>query len=122
MSTMPRFVVLTHDHPFLHWDLMLEQNGRLRTWRLLGEPRAGAVVETEALPDHRIEYLDYEGPVSGGRGSVHRVEVGEYAVLRETDAGLTVRLSGRRGELLATLQAEGSPASWRFDAADASGP
>jgi hypothetical protein len=119
---MPRYVVLTHDHPFLHWDLMLEEDGRLRTWRLLGKPQAGAVVEAESLPDHRIEYLDYEGPVSGGRGSVHRLDAGEYAVVREADGGLSVRLSGRWGNLIATLESRGDSVSWRFDAAGTISP
>ena len=35
---MPRFVILEHDYPELHWDLMLETAGALRTWRLLRPP------------------------------------------------------------------------------------
>ena len=68
--------MLTHDHPFLHWDLMLEQNGVLRTWRLHREPDAAGPIVAEPLPDHRLAYLDYEGEVSGGRGHVARVEAG----------------------------------------------
>lgn len=119
---MPRYVVLTHDHPFLHWDLMLEQDGRLRTWRLLGEPQAGAVVAAESLPDHRIDYLDYEGPVSGGRGSVRRLEAGEYAVVHEAEGELSVRLCARRGNLIATLQSKVDSPSWRFDAEETISP
>lgn len=114
---MPRYVVLTHDHPFLHWDLMLEQDGRLRTWRLLGEPQAGAVLEAEPLADHRIEYLDYEGPVSGGRGNVRRLDAGEYAVVCKTDGVFSVRLNGKRGNLIATLELLEDSTSWRFDPA-----
>lgn len=77
---MPRFVVLEHDHPTLHWDLMLEAGDKLRTWRLAQPPEkeAGPIPAT-ALGDHRKMYLDYEGPVSGGRGSVVRWDSGEFA-------------------------------------------
>lgn len=83
---MPRFVVLIHDYPILHWDLMLEDGEALRTWRLAEEPAAGAEIAAEALPPHRHAYLDYEGPVSGGRGSVTRFAAGHYS-LREEPPG-----------------------------------
>src|SRR5580765_3650553 len=38
---MPRYVILAHDHPFPHWDLMLERDASLRTWRLATLPKAG---------------------------------------------------------------------------------
>ena len=44
-----RFVILTHDHPFLHWDLMLEADGVLRTWRLLQEPTPDTIIVAEPL-------------------------------------------------------------------------
>jgi hypothetical protein len=93
---MPRFVVLTHDHPFLHWDLMLEQGGALRTWRLKKPPDAQGRIAAEALPDHRLAYLDYEGPVSGGRGTVERWDAGTYEVLESTANRLVVRFAGKR--------------------------
>ena len=89
---MPRFVILTHDSPVLHWDLMLEQGEILRTWRLAAPPADGQVIEAEALADHRRHYLDYEGPVSGGRGNVTRFAAGDYLLESETDRELRVRL------------------------------
>jgi len=70
---MPRFVVLQHDWPQLHWDLMLENGANLRTWRLSEVPHSGHPIPLVRLPPHRSIYLDYEGPVSGNRGSVKRV-------------------------------------------------
>jgi len=32
------------------------------------------------LPDHRNAYLEYEGPISGDRGHVSRVETGTYTL------------------------------------------
>lgn len=76
-----RFVILEHDHPFLHWDLMLERDASLRTWRLAGPPASGESVEAEPIADHRVMYLDYEGPVSQNRGSVRRWDHGTYQQL-----------------------------------------
>ena len=77
---MPRFVILEHDHPVVHWDLMLEAGAVLHTWRLAAPPdaSAGAIAAT-ALADHRLMYLDYEGPISGQRGAVTRWDTGAYA-------------------------------------------
>ncbi len=76
---MPQFVLLEHNHPFLHWDLMLECGDALRTWRLDRVPTAAATIPAHPLPDHRLAYLDYEGPVSGNRGTVKRIDKGEFA-------------------------------------------
>lgn len=75
---MPRFVVLQHDWPQLHWDLMLENGANLRTWRLAEAPRPGNSIALVRLPPHRSIHLDYEGPVSGNRGTVRRVLSGSY--------------------------------------------
>ena len=93
---MPRFVILEHDHPFLHWDLMLESAGVLRTWRLLQQPRTGVDIQTESLSDHRLEYLDYEGPVPGDRGRVTRWDAGEFEIDEQTPSALKLRLDGQR--------------------------
>src|SRR5438105_1964279 len=98
---MPRFVLLAHDHPFVHWDLMLEAGSALRTWRLHALPRVGIAVVAESLGEHRLAYLDYEGPVSGGRGTVKRVDSGDFEwVVNELDC-VELRITGNqlRGRL-----------------------
>lgn len=107
---MPRYVILTHDHPFPHWDLMFEVAGQLRTWRLLSEPGHGRTVRAERLADHRIAYLDYEGPLSGGRGSVSRWDYGTY---EEVQRG-RYRLLGQRDLLFAELATGNEQGSWIF--------
>ena len=107
---MPRYVILTHDHPFPHWDLMLEEASVLRTWRLMSEPGPARTVATEQLGDHRIAYLDYEGPVSGGRGSVARWDYGSY----EKVTSRRFRLQGERGLLFAELATGNEGDSWVF--------
>jgi hypothetical protein len=93
---MPHFVILEHDHPRLHWDLLLEDGNHLRGWRLAEPPHAGRRISAEAMPDHRVFYLDYEGPVSGGRGEVRRWDAGEYALHPSHESGLRLHLEGRR--------------------------
>ena len=75
---MPRFVILEHDFPTCHWDFFLEAGSILRAWRLLDTPSVGGTCRAEQSPDHRRHYLDFEGPVSGGRGNVRRIDVGTY--------------------------------------------
>ena len=93
---MPLFVLLEHDHPVLHWDFMLERGPVLRTWRLDRIPGDAAEISAEPLPDHRVAYLDYEGPVSGDRGSVQRVDRGDFELVREEGDLIEVTLHGRR--------------------------
>jgi hypothetical protein len=76
---MPRFAILEHDHPMLHWDLLLEAGDVLSAWRLAQPPDESAhSIEATKITDHRTLYLDYEGPVSGERGFVKRWDRGIY--------------------------------------------
>ncbi len=90
---MARFVILEHDQPVLHWDFMLEVGPALKTWRLAKAPdKSGEWIEALPLGDHRVAYLDYEGPVSGGRGKVRRWDQGAYETSPVLE-GETVRVS-----------------------------
>lgn len=93
---MPRFAVLAHDHPFPHWDLLLEAGESCRTWRLLEEPGPGRAVAAEPLPDHRPHYLTYEGPVGGNRGTVTRWDAGAFEWISDDGSETAVELSGAR--------------------------
>src|SRR5206468_188087 len=81
-SMRRRFALLRHDVKpgEVHWDLCIEgaPEGKLHTWRLAAPlpERAGEVVPAERSFDHRAVYLEYEGEISGGRGSVARVARG----------------------------------------------
>lgn len=58
---------------------MLEADGVLETWRLARPPESSdGAIEATALADHRLIYLEYEGPVSGNRGSVKRWDLGVF--------------------------------------------
>ena len=92
---MPRFVVLQHDSPRgLHWDFMLETGSVLATWALPLPPNPNHELPAQSLPDHRTEYLEYEGSVLGNRGSVVRWDRGTYQLVKRTDERLVVILTG----------------------------
>ncbi len=115
---MPRFAILTHDHPSLHWDFLLEQGDSCLTWRLLKSPDLPGAIPTEAINDHRLFYLDYEGPVSGNRGEVTQWDAGTFEWLSPIELlpdHCTLRLSGQRTNQIARLvrAADGSLA-WFF--------
>ncbi len=93
---MPRFVILTHDWPFPHWDFLAEAAGVLRAWRLLAEPAAGHDIAAEPNFDHRLLYLDYEGPLSGDRGRVARWDAGECAWLADEPDRVDIELRGAK--------------------------
>jgi hypothetical protein len=97
---MPRYVILRHEVPDgyerpSHWDFMFEDDGALRTWTLLVEPGGDSPIEVEALADHRLAYLEIEGPI-GARGSVSRWDEGTFATLVQDDGHWIIELAGRR--------------------------
>ncbi len=100
---MPRYVILLHELPAghelargaaKHWDLMLEWGPALRTWALACEPAYGMTCDAEQLADHRLAYLDYEGPVSGNRGHVTRWDAGQYEIVSRAEDFLNLTLQG----------------------------
>jgi len=90
-SSIPsrRFVILHHSAPDgEHWDLMIETGEKLATWRLGENPCESdrwRTIDAERIADHRKVYLEYEGPLTGDRGSVTRVDAGTCQLL-STDA------------------------------------
>jgi len=98
---MPRFVLLRHEMPPdhsrpSHWDLMLESGDCLRCWALYRAVDSPGPQIAEALADHRLIYLDYEGSVSGGRGTVTRDDHGEFEIIAEHNDEIKSRLVGQR--------------------------
>jgi hypothetical protein len=102
-----RYVVLHHtgvSDP--HYDLMCEWQNRsdLITLRFAKWPPDEQSTFTR-LANHRRAYLEYEGPISGNRGSVSRVQSGHCAIeidrddsfLIRLDHGIEIRVGGRPG-------------------------
>jgi hypothetical protein len=113
---MPRFAILRHEGPQgLHWDLLLESGAAARTWALPQSPAPGMEAIARALADHRLLYLDYEGPIAGQRGSVTAWDRGTYVCRRQSETELAVELCGTRVRGLATLrQLPGMADQWQF--------
>lgn len=100
-----QFVILHHTgiaEP--HFDFMFEMDAGepLMTLRSLAWPPALGDVLIELEP-HRSAYLEYEGPVSGDRGHVRRVERGDlehFALLEDPiTVGLRLHTTDRTIEL-----------------------
>lgn len=93
------FALLEHETcQGTHWDLLVELPGaeRLATWRLAASPlEAPLPLPAERIAEHRPLYLHYEGPISGGRGSVRRLDRGPSAARETGDRRVEVALAGR---------------------------
>ncbi len=111
-----RFVLLEHRWNGVHWDFMLERGESLRTWAIDAPVVADLDLPARALPDHRRIYLEYEGEVSGNRGTVHRVDEGVYTALIWEEGRVRVRLEGAQlvGEVEICQVCSDGGASWVF--------
>lgn len=91
------FALLEHTTPAgVHWDLLIETapGSPLVTWRLRSDPcRSQVPIPAERIADHRNAYLTYEGPISGDRGSVRRIDTGR-AMLKLDNAHARIALQG----------------------------
>ncbi|MFP4054547.1 MAG: hypothetical protein ACLFV7_11870 [Phycisphaerae bacterium] len=95
-----RFVIQIHSGwgP-THFDLMIEEGDALATWQLDRCPwDARDRFECLRIADHRRAYLDYEGPVSRGRGRVdiHTAGVAELTCFSEDRLEGVLVASGER--------------------------
>ena len=61
-----------------HFDLMLQRDQSLWTWRLDRLPPAEpeAAVPAVRIADHRLAYLTYEGPITRGAGRCRIIDRG----------------------------------------------
>ena len=102
----------------VHFDLMLQTSKGLLTWAMASIPDHSGDWPAIALPIHRAEYLQYEGPVSGGRGNVKRMMAGHYELVSPDEdsfldgsfAAAEIRLSPQN--ILIRLQVETGDRFW----------
>ena len=113
---MPRFALLRHDSPRgLHWDFFLEVGDSLQTWALDEAPQDGRPIAAKALGDHRLAYLEYEGPISGERGIVMRWDDGTYEIVARSDPQWTLAIDGHWLKGRVELRREAAtPETWQF--------
>ncbi len=115
---MPRFVLLEHVWDGIHWDFMMEDGETLRTWAIDAPVVVGRDLPARALPDHRRIYLDFEGAVSGERGTVRRIDDGSYNVEIWSRDLVRAQLQGNQlvgdVELRHVGEKSGAESSWIF--------
>jgi bifunctional non-homologous end joining protein LigD len=96
-----RFVVQLHDATALHFDFRLEIGGVLRSWAVPKGPSLDPAVRRLAVPveDHTLAAGEFEGVhASAGRGSGAVIiwDEGEFELLRDEPAHLSVVLHGHK--------------------------
>lgn len=94
-----RYVVLEHrtggwNGRDDHWDVMLEAADGLLTWESPPFSVAPTVWGVRLLAPHRSVYLDYEGPLSGNRGCVQRLDRGHFTVLARQAERISLEWDG----------------------------
>jgi hypothetical protein len=116
---MPRFVILWHESPAghrqPHWDLMLEDGQVLRTWAMDEAPSVGRPIQAEQLPDHRLMYLDYQGPISGQRGRVTQWDHGDFEWVTRDLQRLVIVMRGQRLQARLSLSFEPRTQRWLIE-------
>ncbi len=115
------FVILHHtDFGEPHFDVMFAVGDVLRTWQVPADPRelpVGQSLSATALPDHRIAYLTYEGPISRNRGCVERMLAGTYDSDGWEAETICLELDGGACCQTVTLMGDGSGGwCWRREA------
>ena len=107
-ETWRRFVILWHAMPnqaaparASHFDLMFESDGHLITFELPKLPIPGERIQICRLNDHRIQFLDFEGPLDRGanaedRGHVTQWTTGTYHHYRWSEQKLIVELTSSK--------------------------
>ena len=117
-TEMPRFVLLEHRWNGVHWDFMLEHGEVLRSWAIAAPVVARKELPARELGDHRRAYLEYEGEVSGNRGTVRRIDRGTYTVVFWSAERVRVRLNGSQlvgdVELCQVGESSDGVSSWIF--------
>ncbi|MBN1555412.1 MAG: hypothetical protein JXA11_11760 [Phycisphaerae bacterium] len=105
-----RFVILHHTMDQReHWDFLLEESDALATWQCPADPTTlspGQSIPCRKLPDHRMAYLHYEGPVSRDRGCVRRAQHGDYQVLQTDESHRQILLKRNDFNVVMELQQE----------------
>ena len=93
-----RFVIQKHSKGGnVHWDLMIEQDNALATWRLDAPPEklAGNTAAAEKIFDHELRFLTYEGPVNNGKGTVCIADSGRCDIQINHDDRITGVFEGK---------------------------
>jgi hypothetical protein len=100
----------------IHWDLMLEAENELETYRLNISPEKltdGGTASAEKIFNHPLKFLTYEGPVNKGKGMVEIADAGIYEIIAKNDTSTEFRFTGRilKGKFILTCAEKDR---WKF--------
>lgn len=107
-----QFVIQEHETPHgVHWDLMLEHEGALWTWRIGVHPSQIGQQPTaaERIADHPLKFLTYEGPVQKGTANVSIVDKGTVYFRKINTQIITLEFDGHFVNGIFTLLLEKVP-------------
>ncbi|MFA5292868.1 MAG: DNA polymerase ligase N-terminal domain-containing protein [Phycisphaerae bacterium] len=99
MTQQKRFVVQKHTKGSdIHWDLMIEDGDKLKTWRLENPPEKLSTEKTKATPidDHDKKFLTYQGPVNNGTGTVEIVDEGFCIIESTSENEMNINFDGKK--------------------------
>lgn len=90
-----RFVIHYHLTEKGHFDFMIEEDDSLLTWRikpdLFENLKNGLTIESQQISNHSKDYINCQGPISCGRGSVKVIDAGSC----KKNGGNSLFLSGK---------------------------
>ncbi|MGD0551639.1 MAG: DNA polymerase ligase N-terminal domain-containing protein [Sedimentisphaerales bacterium] len=99
MEKPKRFVVQRHQKESepTHWDLMLERDGILETYRVAEPPEKWGKEAIEAVKifDHPLKFLSYEGSVNEGKGRVEIADGGTYRLIKKDENQKQISFAGK---------------------------
>ncbi len=102
---MAGFVIQQHScEQLVHWDLMLETEGLLATWRVPIEPSGWGIepIVCRHIFNHRLIYLTYQGELTDNRGHVRIEDAGTFQTEEHLENYWRSMLKGHK--LLGTLE------------------
>jgi len=99
MEQPKRFVVQKHQKESepTHWDLMLERDGILETYRVALPPEKWGkeAIEAAKIFDHPLKFLSYEGSVNKGKGRVEIADCGTYRLIKKDENQKQISFAGK---------------------------
>ena len=96
-NSQKQFVISEHTTPDdVHWDLMLQMDDVLWTWRLNIPPAEikNEPISAKRIADHPLRFLTYEGPVQNNTGHVTIADHGPYQIIEQIENALVFKSQG----------------------------
>ncbi len=102
-----KFVILKHITDSVHYDVMFERGGCLKTFTVQQIPDGMGAFEAEERFDHPLRFLEYEGLLNSAPGRVERWDSGEYSETRWDEALIDMDCRGDKWDCFVTLEKVG---------------